>query len=191
MSPSYKIIGISGTNGSGKDTLGEILAERHGWFFVSVSDLLRHEAKARGLAVERENLRKISAEWRRQFGHGILMDKAVEEFRRQKKTYKGLAIANLRNPGEADEVHRLGGRVVWVDADPKVRYARIESRLRGPEDHKTFEQFMQEEHDEMHNYTDDDAKLNMAAVKDKADIFIENNSSHEAFIAVIEKSLEL
>ena len=35
-----KIIGISGTNGSGKDTVGEVLAS-NGWLYISVSgDLL-------------------------------------------------------------------------------------------------------------------------------------------------------
>ena len=62
-----KIIGLSGTNGSGKDTVGEMLAAQHGYLFVSVSDLLREEARRRNLPVTREVLRTISAEWRREF----------------------------------------------------------------------------------------------------------------------------
>jgi cytidylate kinase len=65
MANSKKVIGISGTNGSGKDTLGRALSLRHNFLFVSVTDLLREEARRRGLAIERENLRMISAEWRR------------------------------------------------------------------------------------------------------------------------------
>ena len=187
-----RIIGIAGTNGSGKDALGEILAKDFGWFFVSISDLLRNEARYRGLAVERENLRKISSEWRKKYGLGILMNKAVDEYEKQKQEYNGLVIANLRNPGEADEIHALGGRVVWVDADPHVRYARALSRKRGAEDSKTFEQFLQEEQDEMHNHGNDDTALNMSAVKAKADIFIANDSSDiEVFKTDITQKLNI
>jgi len=76
------IIGLSGTNGSGKDTVGGILAEKHGFMFISVTDLLRDEAKRRGDPVERKVLRTISAQWRRESGLGVLVDKATEEFRR-------------------------------------------------------------------------------------------------------------
>jgi dephospho-CoA kinase len=186
-----KIIGISGTNGSGKDTLGEILAEDFGWYFISISELLRQEAVRRNWEVERRNLRKISAEWRNKYGVGILMDKAVEEYEKQSKDYKGLIISNLRNPGEADEIHKLGGQVVWVDADHKIRYQRVESRLRSPEDHKTYEQFLQEEQDEM-QYGGDKNSLHMGGVKAKADIFITNDTDNlEDFKRAVQKALSL
>lgn len=171
------LLGIAGTNGSGKDTLGEILAGR-GWLFVSVTDILRDELKRRGLPVERENLRELSAEWRRQFGRGVLIDKAFQIYESHQKGHKGLAIASLRNPGEADQIHKLGGRVVWIDAQPKVRYERIFSRGRGAEDRKSFEQFSQEELDEM-EHTGDHHTLSLSDVKAKADIFIENDGDLE------------
>ena len=67
-----KIIGLSGTNGSGKDTVGHMLTERHGYLFVSLTDMLRKEAKKRGEEPSREVLRTISAEWRRESGLGVL-----------------------------------------------------------------------------------------------------------------------
>src|SRR3989344_194946 len=99
-----KIIGVAGTNGSGKDSLGEILAKYHGYMFVSVADFLRDEAKKRGLPIEREILRTISAEWRRKYGVGVLVDRAVKLFQKTGKDYKGLAISPMRNPGEADRL---------------------------------------------------------------------------------------
>src|SRR3990172_3268454 len=66
-----KIIELAGTNGAGKDTLGEILAKYHGFIFITVSDFRREEAKKRGLKPEREPLRQISAEWRRKKGLGV------------------------------------------------------------------------------------------------------------------------
>ncbi|HEU5005048.1 MAG TPA: AAA family ATPase [Candidatus Saccharimonadales bacterium] len=191
MRKPLQLIGISGTNGSGKDTLGQILAEDYDWLFVSVSDLLRDEARRRNLPIERQNLRKISAEWRREFGLGILMDKAVEVFKATDGKYAGLVISNLRNAGEADEIHQLGGKVVWVDADPKLRYQRVSSRSRSAEDQKTFDQFLKEEEDEMHE-GGDAATLSMSAVKAKSDIFLTNNDNDlEGFKLQIKSTLNL
>lgn len=178
---SMEIIGLGGSNGSGKDTVGEMLAERHGYLFVSVSDLLRDELKRRGQAIERENLRALSAEWRRESGLGVLVKKAVELYEQQKDRHQGVVMASLRNPGEADEIHALGGTLIWVDADPKIRYDRIFSRQRTAEDSKTFEQFLAEEEAEM-QHSGDEATLNMSAVKEKADITLLNSGNDiEAF----------
>ncbi len=173
-----QLIGIGGTNGSGKDSLGKLLAEKHGYLFISMTDMLRDELDRRGLSTTRENMRELSAEWRRESGLGVLVDKAWAIYHEHIDQYKGLAVASLRNPGEADTVHDLGGVVVWVDADPKMRYERITGRGR-IDDRRSFEQFMQEEADEMH-HSGDEATLNMAGVKEKSDIFINNNSNELA-----------
>ncbi len=190
-----KIIGLAGTNGSGKDTVGHVLANSANYLFISVTELLRDEAKRRNLPVERENLRAISAEWRRESGLGVLVDKAIAEFNKQPGKYAGVVMASLRNPGEADRIHELGGTMVWVDADPHVRYARVVKGGRGrdEEDAKTFEQFMAEEQAEMNRPTDSDsATLDMAAVKQKCDIFLLNDSSSlETFQKAIEQALGL
>jgi dephospho-CoA kinase len=183
-----KIIGISGTNGSGKDSLGEMLAEHHGWLFVPATDILRSELTSRGEPIEREKLRNLGNEWRKQFGAGVLIDKSVEIFR--KGNNKGLAIASIRSVGEAERVHELGGKIVWVDADHKIRHKRINGRGRSAEDSKTLEQFLIEEQLEMHG-TEDKATLNMVGVKAKADIFLENNGDNiEEFKNQAEKALK-
>jgi cytidylate kinase len=189
------IIGLAGTNGAGKDTVGHILAEHHGYLFISVTDLLRDEAERRGLPVERGVLRTISAEWRRALGLGVLVDKAVAEYETVKGKYKGVVIASLRNPGEADRVHALGGTVLWVDADPRIRYDRIQAakaeRHRAGEDDKTFEQFRAEEAAEM-KQSGDAATLDMGAVKAKADFFFDNGQGGvEKFRRDIEQALGL
>jgi len=188
-----QLIAIAGTNGSGKDTTGLLLAERHGFLFISVTELLRDECRRRGIGVTRENLRTVSAEWRRERGNAVLVEKGVEAFEAlpDKDRYVGLVMSSMRNPGEADRVHELGGTMLWVDADPRVRYERIQanaaSRSRAGEDDKTYEQFLAEEEAEMHAPTgSDSAVLNMAAVKERCDVFVENNSGH---MDVFEKEL--
>jgi len=173
-----KLYGLSGTNGSGKDSVADFLVKNHGFLFVSVSDLLRKEAKNRGEAIEREVLRTISAEWRREHGLGVLVDKAVEFYKSQggDDDYSGLVVASLRNPGEVKRIHELGGEVIWIDADPKIRYDRIYIRQRTAEDDKTFEQFELEEKAEM-QHSGDEATLSLSGVKETADKTLINNEN--------------
>ncbi len=190
-----KIIGLSGTNGSGKDTTASLISKDHNYLFVSVTDLLRDEAIKRGLTTSRLTLRTISAEWRRTGGLGVLIDKALELFNNSTKDYSGLVVASLRNPGEVDRVHERGGIVVWLDADPKVRYKRIQSsaeeRGRSHEDDITFDEFIVHEAAEMNRAEGaDEATLDMQSVKEKSDITLNTDSSDiEAFRQVIAETL--
>ncbi|HVX24056.1 MAG TPA: AAA family ATPase [Candidatus Saccharimonadales bacterium] len=191
-----EIIGIAGTNGSGKDTLGHMLADRHKYLFVSVTDLLRAECVRRGLPPIRENTRMVSAEWRRELGLGVLIDKAIAEYELVRDEYEGVAISSLRNPGEVDRVHDFGGIVVWIDADARVRYDRIQRNVEQrdrKDDKRTFKQFVAEEEAEMHKPVGGDAaSLDGTAVKAKCDLFIDNTHENVAvFDADAEKQLGL
>jgi dephospho-CoA kinase len=195
MDTKLQIIGVGGSNGAGKDSVGQILADEYGYIFISVTDLLRAEATKRREPVEREVLRSISAEWRRESGLGVLVEKAMSEYKLVKDKYAGVVMASMRNPGEADKIHELGGTMLWVDANPRTRYDRIQAnaatRNRIEEDSKTFDQFLAEEEAEMHT-TGDAATLDMAAVKDRCDLFIINDSNDLGQLqADIEKTLEL
>jgi cytidylate kinase len=185
-----KLLGISGTNGSGKDTVGEMLAQRYGWVFISISQMLRDELAAEGLPQDRTHTHELSSRWRRESGMGVMVDKAVEKFKEKKGDYKGLAISSLRHPGEAEEVHRLGGKIIWIDADIKIRYERIKTRKHGrAEDSQSFDEFIADEEHQM-SHSGDDATLNMLGVKKQADVFIENNGSDlEEFAKSVETAL--
>lgn len=176
-----KIIGIAGTNGSGKDTIGKLLSNEHNFMFVSVTDILRQELKLRGLPPAREHMRNLSAEWRRKYGLGVLVDKAKQIYDAQ-DGYEGLAMASLRNPGEVDAVHKYGGIVIWVDADARIRYDRLQLNIqargqeRGVDDNKSFEEFLADEAAEMdHPEGADNATLSLSGVKAKSDIFLTND----------------
>lgn len=189
MSRDIRIIGISGPNGAGKDAVGLLLSQRHNYLFISVTDLLRQELHNRNQPTDRLHMRTLSKEWREQYGLSVLIDRAYETFEKVQDQYAGLVMASLRNPYEADRVHELGGAVVWVDADPHVRYQRLQNAKReGREgdDDKTFEQFLAEEQIEMMN-SGDAAALNMSAVRERADQTIMNDTTQ---IAELEAELE-
>jgi dephospho-CoA kinase len=182
-----KIIGLSGTNGSGKDTVAQILGDKHGFFVASATEMLADGLEKNGLPPDRRNKRELSAQWRREFGLGVIVQRAVDEAKQA--GYDRVTVGSLRNSGEVDLVHKFGGKVVWVDADPKIRYERVQSGSRGRvEDERTFEEFLADEQAEM-QHSGDEATLNVAGVKERADIFINNNGSIEEFKKSIESSL--
>lgn len=172
-----KIIGIAGTNGAGKDTLGELLEERCGYKFVSVSDILRAELTARGVPHEREHLRALSTAWAREHGPSVLSVKTIEAYVAEERAegYQGLAIGSIRRPDEVQAIHDEGGVVVWVDADRRVRYERLLGATRGrSEDELTFEEWAAQEDVEMTPPENDPHALNMAGVRERADIVVMN-----------------
>ncbi len=183
------IYGIGGTNGSGKDTACHVLAEKHGFYAASANDMLTAELKRRGATIDRVSKRNLSAEWRREHGMAVIIDKAVAAAKAA--GYDKVIVGSLRHPGEADRVHELGGKVLWVDADPEIRYSRITAGNRGrAEDKKTFEDFMADEAAEKRQ-SGDAATLSTDAVKERADIFLTNNESVEAFEVAVEQTLGL
>ena len=189
-----KAYGLSGTNGAGKDTVGEVLAE-HGFYVASATDMLAEGLVEKGWPIDREHKRTLSTEWRRQFGMGAVVDKGLEHFEKVKDQYEGFGVGSLRHPGEADRVHELKGLVIWVDADPRKRYERITKAgardNKAAEDQVTYEEFLAQQEAEMHP-SGDDATLNIAGVKEKADIFLENNGDDiAAFKAEVAKVLGL
>lgn len=187
-----QLIGISGTNGSGKDTIGHLLEQEHNFLFVSGSDMLREDLKRRKIALTRENTRSLSSAWRRDYGLGVMIEKAIEIYEQKggDQKFSGLAIASLRNPGEADSVHAHGGKVIWLDADPKIRYERIRlnAHLRGKDratsDDVSYEKFLSDEAAEMEPATTNDPTLlSMSAVKAKSDIFLQNEGNDLALLS--------
>lgn len=192
-----QIIGISGTNGAGKDELGRLLAERSGYHFHTVSDLLREELARQGKPQTRANMAALSKKWRNESNDdGIMFTKAIAEYfvEKEQMGYKGLVLVNARHPGEAKVVHKNHGVVVWVDADQRIRYDRIQAGNRGRhEDDSTFEEFQADEYREMHPPADaPEGTLHMAAVKKLADIHIENDfPSVEEYREFLIKKFEL
>lgn len=164
-----RIVGVAGTNGSGKDTLGNLLAER-GYTTVSLSDILRHDLDEQGLPHTRENLNHQSKKIRDARGDAGVALRALEVHAEA----KGLCITSIRTPGEAQILKDNGGVIIWIDADRKLRYERVLRAHRGRiEDQVTFEQFSEQEDAEM-NPTEQGGGLNMGGVKALADVMVDN-----------------
>lgn len=190
-----KIVGIAGTNGAGKDTLGELLAERCGYKFRSVSDILREELTSQGIPHEREHMRALSTKWANEHGHGVLSVKTIEAYaeEEEREGYSGLVIGSIRRPAEAKAIHEEGGIVIWIDADKRTRYDRIQANGRGrSDDNYSFEEWSEHEDIEMRPIAGEPGSINMTGVKEIADIHIDNNfESFDAYRDYLIKEFEL
>lgn len=175
-----EIIGIAGTNASGKDTLAHLRADIRGCQHVTVSDILRRHLISQGITLERKNLSDLSRQWRSETGdYGVLVTRTIAAYIGEKALmgFTGLSVVSLRHPHEAERIKEHDGAVIWVDADPMLRYSRIQqnNRMRIDDD-KTFDEFLAEESQDMNPGEDaDPARVNMGAVRDLADIHITNN----------------
>ena len=177
------IIGIAGTNGSGKDTLGDLLEQERGYTVVSLSDILREELTRQGKPHTRENLSGLSRQIREAEGDGVMSRRVIAQ---HGVSENGLCITSVRAPGEAQVIKDAGGSVVWVDADAQTRYQRVAARAHGRvTDRVSFEEFMQHDQAEM-TPSAQGGGLNMLGVKEIADIHIANDfstlSEYEAYL---------
>jgi dephospho-CoA kinase len=187
-----KLIGLSGTNGSGKDTVAEILVSDFGFYYISFSHILRKEATKQNLIDSRENLRKISSDLRKKFGEDVLVVRAIEHYYQLKRNYAGLVLGSIRNSGEAEAIKKNGGYLFWIDAEAKTRYSRIqknlEQRNHRATDRVSFEQFIQDELAEM-KINQSNPSLDMAKVKRQSDIQLTNNSTKSDLLISLTRSL--
>lgn len=134
------IIGITGTNAAGKESVAAILNKR-GFVQFSCSDAIRDEARRRGLPLDRESLIALGNELRGAFGSSVLADRVFQSIKEQ--GIKNAMVVSIRNPAEAKALAVHDNFVlVWVDAKPEIRYERSRQRQRDKSDELSFDEFL-------------------------------------------------
>lgn len=180
-----KIIGLSGTFASGKDTLAHYLVKEKNYLHVSTGDMVRQEALMLRGSVERPVLHEVADELRRKHGAGIFAELAVKTYKerlKERDDYDGMVVSGLRSLGEAKAIRMAGGMLIFVDAPEELRYKRMVSRKRDAETQLTFAEFKEQEASELEGHTDDDAAFNILAIKDMADKVVVNDGDLNTFI---------
>jgi dephospho-CoA kinase len=95
-------------------------------------------------------------------------------------------LESLRAVAEAQKIKELGGTVIGVDADSKLRYER--ALKRGSEkDNVSYDKFLAQEKAESN--PDDPTKQNVFAALKGSDIIVNNNGTLEELHAQIDEVL--
>ncbi len=131
------IIGLAGTNGSGKGAVARYLREQ-GYTPLSLSDVLREELARRGQPVDREALMALGNELREAEGPGVLAERVIEKI----DSGRHYVVDSVRHPAEAEALRRRSDFfLVRIDAPPEVRFERIRHRSR-ENDPSSYEEFL-------------------------------------------------
>jgi dephospho-CoA kinase len=184
MEQKIQFIGVAGTAGSGKDTATEILCRLFGFKNLSSADMVRAITRqVYGLPADFNPVRDqlyVVANFVRNEIHPAAMVKLCT-LQAQAQDAKGGVISGLRSMGEADAIREVGGIIIGIDAEPKVRYERIYSRHRDAESKKTFEEFLKQDEYENRGVSDTGPGRGIRAIIDSADVVIGNVGSLTEF----------
>lgn len=176
------IIGLTGENCAGKGTVADYLKKK-GFYYLSLSDVIREELKADGREVTRTNLIGKGNSLREEFGPSVLAVKTVAKLQKD----KNYVIDSIRNSAEADELKKLDGFSLWhVSADSETRFKRMYARGREA-DPKTLETFLELEKLEAKN-----AEATKQSIQDavaKADVKVLNNATLMELYEAIDNEL--
>jgi dephospho-CoA kinase len=179
------IIGITGTIGSGKDTLMELLRNEYGFKHYSVRQFLTEKLEEEGLEINRTAMTHLANALREENHPAYIIEQL---FLKAKEEGGNAVIESIRTPGEVVFLKEHSDfHLFAVDADPNLRYERVQER-RTATDRVDFNTFMAEEQREMSNA--EPHMQNIAACVRLAEQRFRNNATIDMFYKRVRKSLE-
>lgn len=177
------LIGVSGTFGSGKDSLAKILVDEYGFTAVSTGDLVREVAMRERGSIERPVCAEVATMCREKFGAGYFVELGLDKPR-------PLVMTGIRSIGEMKALKAAGGVMVYVDAPVELRYERMVGRARDGEAEVSLEEFQRREEKEMYGGARD-TDFNIRGIGEQADVRIVNDGDFEAFRARVREALDI
>lgn len=173
-----KIIGLVGETGAGKDYFYECIKKlKKKVFCFRFSDPLKQALKIFLDDTKKEDLQWLAIVLRRRFGEDVLFRVLVNK---SKNIKRGVLIFNgLRYWVEYKTIKKLGGKIVYITADSKIRWQRVKSRREKKDDNSSYENFLKLEKAK--------TEILIQKIGRRADFKIENNGSKLDFYQEVKK----
>ena len=171
-----KVIGLTGTMGSGKEVVKDFIKQKLNCYYVTLSDIIKTEMEKKKGTLDRTTLQDMGNEMRKKYGNHILAMFAVEYLGRDKEA---IIVDGIRHTAEIDYLEKKFGddfKLVAVDAPQEIRFQRISSR--GRDDPNAWGEFVKaDERDQGIN--EPEHGLHVRDCIGRADVFIVNDGSLE------------
>jgi dephospho-CoA kinase len=129
MTVDKVVVGLAGMPGAGKSVVVAV-AKGSSYRVVVMGDVVREEAKRRGLAPSPENLGKIMLELRQKEGNNVIAKRCIPKIEKTKE-HKVL-IDGIRSLSEVEEFkkHFPKFTLIAIQASPETRFKRLYRRQR-------------------------------------------------------------
>lgn len=175
------IIGLVGEKGSGKGTFAKLLqkiAPKDSLSYLCFSDILVETLNLWLLPLTRANYQNLANTMEKSFGSGTL---ARTTKNRIKKLQGNIIVDGIRRWPEEKLIRSFPNNlIIYITADPKIRYRNLKSKSDKTNETKiSFEKFMKEE--------TDDAEILIPEIGQTADLKIVNNGTLEEYKKDVEK----
>lgn len=176
--PTGMIIGLTGTNGSGKTVAAEHLRKK-GFEFFSLSDEIREELAARGLPPTRENLIAAGNRLRSEFGPAVLAQRVCRKFRLD----QNYVVDSIRTPKEVWALREWGDfHLLHLDCPVEERYRRVRARG-GDRVPASFDEFVDQETRELES--PERSSQQLRATWAEADETLQNDAGLNEFVEAV------
>jgi dephospho-CoA kinase len=172
-----KVICVTGMPAAGKEEF-QIVAASMGYAIVRMGDVVRDEARRRGLPVTDAAVGGMAHRERKEHGVAVWAERTIPLVRGDR-----VLIDGLRSLAELDAFRRAFGKdlvVFGIEASPRTRWDRVLSRRR-PDDARTWEEFLRRDAREI--------GWGLDKVVAAADVRIVNEGSLDAFYARVREEL--
>jgi len=163
------LILLTGMPCSGKSVIADI-CKSLGFIVINMGDVIREEAKRRGLSLTRENLSKLALELRAREGANVVALRTLSKLSEiLSKGYTKIVVDGVRSWEEVitfkENLKDWRIIVLAVHASPRTRFRRAKERRRS-DDPRDFREFLKRDLEEL--------KLGIGNVIALADVIIIN-----------------
>lgn len=172
-----KVICVTGMPAAGKEEFQKVAAEE-GYVIVRMGDVVREEARRRGLPVTDTTVGAMAHAEREEHGATIWAERTIPHIHSER-----VCIDGLRSVAELETFRRAFGRgliVFAVDASPETRWGRVQRRRR-EDDARTWDEFIRRDARER--------GWGLEEVIARADVRIVNEGTLDAFYSIVRKAL--
>lgn len=172
------IIGLAGEIASGKGTVSKYIIEKYQGSSHRFSTMLRDVLGRLYMEESRDNMSRLSTVLRENFGEDLLAKVMFHDAQRDKNAI--VVIDGVRRKEDIKYLENLlHFKLVYVEADMKVRYDRITNRGENSDDkQKTFAEFEKDHQLE--------TELRIRDLKVDADYVLDNNGRVEDLYAQVD-----
>ncbi|MBD3245272.1 MAG: AAA family ATPase [Candidatus Moranbacteria bacterium] len=177
--PEKIVIGVTGKNGSGKDTVCDFIEKKYQAKKLVFSDLLKKALSVFLDHITRNDFSWLSTNLRQRYGEGILAKGMKIQI--EKTREKIIVVSGVRDFGELKMIKSYkNGYLVYVDVNLKIRWERISRRGTKIDDKISFKEFKAIK-EKLPSEKD------IQALGNSADFIIKNNSGLKDLEMEIEK----